>query len=411
MRKLLVATHGRFASGIMETFKLIMGENEDISEISAYVEPGFDMQKEAEKKIHELNEEDELIIVADIMGGSIANTFSSYIQSEKIHIITGLNLPLLIGLAQDLDSDVSTDELIENAIQMGREGIVDLKKMIEENEIELVGIATESGLHAEIALYCIEHGINCIIEKPMAMSIEDADKIIKLSEEKGVKVSACHQNRFNVAVQEMRKALEAGRFGKLSHGSIHVRWNRSQDGGALMNQCIHGIDLLRWMMGNEIDEVYGVTKQQFHHYLEAEDIGMAVVKFKNGAVATIEGTTNVYPQNLEETLYLFGENGTVKLGGKSTNNIDVWNFADETDDDQANKGLEEQTSNVYGNGHTSLYADVIDAIKNDRAPYVDAHAGRNALELVLAIYKSQKEGHAVKLPLENFASLDMTGEF
>ena len=133
MRKLLVATHGRFASGIMETFKLIMGENEDISEISAYVEPGFDMQKEAEKKIHELNEEDELIIVADIMGGSIANTFSSYIKSEKIHIITGLNLPLLIGLAQDLDSDVSTDELIENAIQMGREGIVDLKKMIEEN--------------------------------------------------------------------------------------------------------------------------------------------------------------------------------------------------------------------------------------------------------------------------------------
>ncbi|WP_330682176.1 Gfo/Idh/MocA family oxidoreductase [Mediterraneibacter gnavus] len=229
----------------------------------------------------------------------------------------------------------------------------DYKKLIEENQIELVGIATESGIHAEIALYCIEHGIHVIIEKPMAMSIADADRIIQLSEEKGVKVSACHQNRFNVAVQEMRKALEAGRFGKLSHGSIHVRWNRNkdyytqapwrgtwaQDGGALMNQCIHGIDLLRWMMGNEIEEVYGVTKQQFHSYLEAEDIGMAVVKFKNGAVATIEGTTNVYPQNLEETLYLFGENGTVKLGGKSTNNIDVWNFADETEKDQDNKGV------------------------------------------------------------------------
>ncbi|MEY8283074.1 Gfo/Idh/MocA family oxidoreductase [Lachnospiraceae bacterium 50-23] len=301
----------------------------------------------------------------------------------------------------------------------------DYKKMIEENEIELVGIATESGIHAEIALYCIDHGINLIIEKPMAMSMEDATAIIKCSEEKGVKVSACHQNRFNVAVQEMRKALEAGRFGRLSHGSIHVRWNRNegyytqapwrgtwaQDGGALMNQCIHGIDLLRWMMGNEIDEVYGVTRQQFHDYLEAEDIGMAVVKFKNGAVATIEGTTNVYPQNLEETLYLFGENGTVKLGGKSTNNIDVWNFADETEEDQINKGLEEATSNVYGNGHTSLYADVIDAIKNDRAPYVDAYAGRNALELVLAIYKSQKEGKTVKLPLGEFASADMAGEF
>ena len=299
------------------------------------------------------------------------------------------------------------------------------KLMIDEVKPELVSIATESGNHAEIALYCIEQGINLIIEKPMAMSIEDADKIIKLSEEKGVKVSACHQNRFNVAIQKLRKALEAGRFGKLSHGSIHVRWNRdhgyydqaswrgtwAQDGGALMNQCIHGIDLLRWMMGDEIEEIYGATRQRFHDYLEAEDVGMAVVKFKNGAVATIEGTTNVYPQNLEETLYLFGETGTVKLGGKSTNNIDVWNFADETEEDQANKGLEEATSNVYGNGHTSLYADVIDAIKNDRAPYVDAYAGRNALELVLAIYKSQKEGKAVKLPLGEFASLDMTGEF
>ena len=218
----------------------------------------------------------------------------------------------------------------------------DYKEMIEQEQPQLVGIATESGVHAEIALYCIDHGVNVIIEKPMAMSIADANEIIRRSEEKGVKVSACHQNRFNVAVQQMRKALEAGRFGKLSHGSIHVRWNRNrdyydqakwrgtwaQDGGALMNQCIHGIDLLRWMMGEEIDEVYGVTRQQFHHYLEAEDIGMAVVKFQNGAVATIEGTTNVYPKNLEETLYLFGENGTVKLGGKSTNNIDVWDFAD-----------------------------------------------------------------------------------
>lgn len=302
---------------------------------------------------------------------------------------------------------------------------VDYKKMIEENDFDLIAVATESGIHAEIALYCIDHGINCIIEKPIAMSIKDADEIVRRSQEKGVKVSACHQNRFNVAVQEMRKALETGRFGKLSHGSVHVRWNRNEDyytqapwrgkwmsdGGALMNQCIHGIDLLRWMMGDEAEEVYGQTRQQFHHYLEAEDMGMAVVKFKNGAVATIEGTTNVYPKNLEETLYLFGEKGTVKLGGTSTNNIDVWQFADETEADNENKGLREATSNVYGNGHTSLYADVINAVEKDRKPYVDAVAGRNALELVLAIYKSQKEGRPVKLPLEDFASVDMTGEF
>lgn len=301
----------------------------------------------------------------------------------------------------------------------------DYKIMIEEIAPELVSIATESGSHAEIALYCIDKGINVIIEKPMAMSMADADEIIRRSQLKHVKVCACHQNRFNVAVQKTRKALESGRFGRLSHGSVHVRWNRNQsyydqakwrgtwaeDGGCLMNQCIHGIDLLRWMFGNEVDEVYGTTRQQFHNYLEAEDVGMAVVKFKNGAVATIEGTTNVYPKNLEETLYIFGEKGTVKIGGTSTNNIDVWDFADETDGDLENKGLKEATSNVYGNGHTSLFADVIDAINNDRAPYIDAIAGRNALEMILAIYKSQKTGEPVKLPLKDFASIDMKGEF
>ena len=140
----------------------------------------------------------------------------------------------------------------------------DYKKMLEEHpEIQLAAIATESGVHAEIALYCICHGVNVIIEKPMAMKIDDAEEIIRKSAEKGVIVSACHQNRFNMAVQKARQALESGRFGKLSHGSIHVRWNRNkayydqapwrgtwaQDGGCLMNQCIHGIDLLRWMMG------------------------------------------------------------------------------------------------------------------------------------------------------------------
>ena len=178
-----------------------------------------------------------------------------------------------------------------------------------------------------------------------------------------------------------------------------------------MNQCIHGIDLLRWMFGDEVEEVYGQTRQQFHDYLEAEDVGMAVVKFRNGAIATIEGTTNVYPQNLEETLYVFGEKGTVKVGGKSTNNIDVWQFADEDDTDSQKRELQEQTSNVYGNGHSSLYGDMIKAIQENRKPYVDAMAGRNALELVLAIYKSQKTGLPVKLPLTDFASTEMTGEF
>lgn len=344
------------------------------------------------------------------------------------HIKAAVNNKLDIVAICDINPQHMGDVLRKNDLQNDNTILryTDYRQMIEEHpDIQLISIATESGLHAVIALFCIDHGINVIIEKPMAMSLADADEIIKRSDAKHIKVSACHQNRFNIAVQETRKALEAGRFGKMSHGSIHVRWNRNkdyytqapwrgtwaQDGGALMNQCIHGIDLLRWMMGDEVDTVYGVTRQQFHYYLEAEDIGMAVVKFKNGAVGTIEGSTNVYPQNLEETLYLFGENGTVKIGGKSTNNIDVWNFADESDEDSKNKGLQEATSNVYGNGHTSLFGDMMDAIENNRSPYVDAQAGRNALEMVLAIYKSQKTGMPVRLPLTNFASIDMAGEF
>ena len=301
----------------------------------------------------------------------------------------------------------------------------DYKELLDQEKPELVSIATESGSHAEIALEAIDRGIHVIIEKPMAMSISDAEEIIRRSRKKGVKVSACHQNRFNVAVQKMRKALEDGRFGTLSHGSVHIRWNRNkdyydqapwrgtwaEDGGTLMNQCIHGIDLLRWTFGDEVDTVYGLTRQVEHPYLEAEDVGMALVRFKNGAIATIEGTVNVYPRNLEETLYVFGQTGTVKIGGTSTNNIDVWDFMDEKDEDKENKGLKEQTSNVYGNGHTSLFRDVIEAIEEDREPYVDAVAGRNALELVLAIYKSMKEGCPVKLPLTDFASTDMQGTF
>lgn len=343
------------------------------------------------------------------------------------HIKAALNNRLEIVAVCDIVSEKMEELLVKHELEQDSNiaRFTDYQEMLAVTKPDFVSIATESGKHAEIALYCIDNGIHVIIEKPMAMSMKDADEIVRRSKAKNVKVAACHQNRFNVAVQKMRQAVEQGRFGRLSHGSIHVRWNRNrgyyeqakwrgtwaQDGGALMNQCIHGIDLFRWMLGNEVDTIYAQTRQQFHDYLECEDLGMAVVTFKNGAIGTIEGTTNVYPQNLEETLYLFGENGTVKLGGKSTNNIDVWNFADETEADQANKGLEEATSNVYGNGHTSLFADMIESIENDRAPYVDAETGRNAVEMILAIYKSAATGQPVKLPLTDVASTDFTGRF
>jgi len=287
----------------------------------------------------------------------------------------------------------------------------------------LISIAVPSGTHAEIAFKVIEAGINCIIEKPIAMNLGDADRIIELADKHKVKVAACHQNRFNIAVQEMRAALEKGRFGRLSNAAITIRWSRDEgyyssadwrgkwasDGGTLMNQCIHGIDLLRWMCGDEIKSVYGITKQQYHPYIEAEDVGCAVIEFANGVIATVEGTINLPGKDMEEHLTLIGEKGAVKLGGTSANTIDFWNFPDTPDD--VKEGFHEKTINVYGNGHTSLFEEMAQAIAEDRQPYVDARAGRRALETILAIYKSSFTGEKVYLPLEGTASTDFEGLF
>ncbi len=325
--------------------------------------------------------------------------------------------------------DIVPAKMTEKAENFGLNTVrkyTDYKELLEVEKPDLVAIATESGKHAAIALDCIAAGCNVIIEKPIALSIADADEIIKAGKEKGVLVCANHQNRFNKSVQFIRKALEEGRFGKLSHGAAHIRWNRgkgyyeqapwrgtwAQDGGCLMNQCIHNIDLLRWMMGDEIDEVMAYTDQIQHPYLEAEDLGLALVKFKNGSYGLIEGTTNVYPQNLEETLYIFGEKGTVKAGGTSDNIIEEWSFEDGLDDPEYVKATyHENPPNVYGFGHTPLYADMIDAINNNRSPYVDGEAGKRALELVLAIYKSAAEHRPISLPLDSCSTLDFTNRF
>lgn len=303
---------------------------------------------------------------------------------------------------------------------------VDYKEMLTEEKPELVAIATESGKHAQIALDCIEAGANLIIEKPIALSLEDADRIIERAKAKDVKVCACHQNRFNKSIQKIRDAVEKKRFGRMFYGTAHIRWCRDyeyyhrapwrgtweQDGGALMNQCIHNIDLLRWMMGDEITEVVGMTDRLNHDYIEAEDLGIALVKFANGAYGIIEGTTDIYPRNLEETLYLFGEKGTVKAGGQSVNVIEEWNFSDMLDDPEVvKKQYHEAPPNVYGFGHTPLYADVIEAIRENRAPYVDARAGKRALELVLAIYQSAATGSVVKLPMQKCETIQFKGRF
>ena len=342
------------------------------------------------------------------------------------HIAAALENGLDVVALCDIE-ETKMDETIEKFnLSKKIKKYVDYKLMLEKEKPELVAICTESGKHGKIALDCIEANANLIIEKPIALSLEEADLMIEKANKKNIKVSACHQNRFNKSVQKIREAVEANRFGKLMHATAHIRWNRGedyykqapwrgtweQDGGALMNQCIHNIDLLRWMMGDEITEVVGMTDNLIHGYIDAEDLGMALVKFSNGSYGIIEGTTNIYPKNLEETLYIFGEKGTVKAGGKSVNLIEEWQFADNLDNaDEVKQNYFENPPNVYGFGHKPLYKDVIEAIENDRQPYVTAIDGRNALELVLAIYKSAAEGKSIKLPLDKCSTIDFKGRF
>lgn len=342
------------------------------------------------------------------------------------HIVAAQNNGLdIVGIC-DINNLNMEDKVLKFSLPKSVHLYNDYNEMISIEKPELVAIATESGEHAKIALDCLKKECNLIVEKPIALSLEDADKIIELADRKNLKVCACHQNRFNKSIQKIRDAVDKNRFGRLYYGTAHIRWARDyeyynrakwrgtweQDGGALMNQCIHDIDLLRWMMGDDVVEVMAMTDRLKHDYIEAEDLGIAIVRFANGSYGIIEGTTDVYPKNLEETLYLFGEKGTVKAGGEAVNTIEEWKFSDYLDEPETVKRENsEQPPNVYGFGHTKLYKDVIEAINNDRQPYVDARAGRRALELVLAIYKSAAMGQSVRLPINECSTMDFVDRF
>ncbi|MGD9568067.1 MAG: Gfo/Idh/MocA family protein [Sedimentibacter sp.] len=274
----------------------------------------------------------------------------------------------------------------------------DYIQMLKNEKLDAVAICTESGYHANHAIDCLTYGKNVIIEKPMALSLEDADKINLLANEKGLKVGICHQNRFNPSIQKLRRAVEEDRFGKIINGTARILWTREQsyydqapwrgtkalDGGTLMNQCIHNIDLLQWMMGSEVERVYS-ERGTFLRSIEMEDFGAILIRFKNGSIGIVEGSACVYPKNLEETLSIFGEKGTVVIGGLAVNKIQTWQFADKKEYDNEDESLD--VDNVYGKGHTPLYKDFADAIVDDREPYISGVEGKKALSIILKAYE------------------------
>jgi len=307
------------------------------------------------------------------------------------------------------------------------EAFSDYREMLKVIKPDLVSIASESGKHAEMAINCLNAGVHVICEKPMALSTKDADNMISAARTNNKKLAVSFQNRFNAPVIRLRKAIESGRFGRLLHGMIQIRWNRNpayyaeapwrgtwaQDGGTLMNQCTHGIDLLQWIMGEDAVRVQAQTRR-FIRPIEAEDFGAAIIEFKSGAVGIIEGTADVFPKNLNETLSVFGEKGTAVIGGLAVNKIDTWRLEDAAQhgdtEEEVIKTNEADPPTVYGYGHNALFYDFADALENNREPAINGEAGKKSLEIILAIYKSQKTGKAVDLPCD-FSTNEMESYF
>mgnify|MGYP000877079031 CR=1 FL=1 len=300
----------------------------------------------------------------------------------------------------------------------------DYKKALAELDLDCCAIATESGYHAGIALDCMRAGRHVLTEKPMALSTADAGRMLREAKQRGLTLGVCHQNRFNAPVRQLHRALADGRFGKLVSGTARILWNRSmpyyeqapwrgtwaQDGGTLMNQCIHGIDLLQWSLGGEPDTVMAMTGNYLRD-IEAEDFGAILIRFKNGAVGIVEGTACVYPKNLEETLSVFGETGAAVIGGLAVNRIETWNFASPAPQDaEVEKLTGTDPKDVYGSGHNALYRNYIGALDSRTEPLVSGEEGVKALKIILAAYKSQKTGLPVKYDGLEFSTLDMTHE-
>lgn len=274
----------------------------------------------------------------------------------------------------------------------------DYDEFLKDKDIDVVTIATISGYHAKQAIDCLNYNKHVLIEKPMALTIKDADNIIDLGKEKNKKICVSHQNRFIPIIQKLRQAMDEGRFGKLIHATARTLWARDDDyykqaywrgtkaldGGALLNQCIHNIDLLQWLMGGEVERVYCET-DTFIRNIETEDFGAILMRFENGAVGIVEGSVCVYPKNLEETLSIFGEKGTVVIkNGK----IETWQFADRQDYDDTINDEDNQ-------GHTPLYKDFIDAINNNKEAMINGEEGKKAVELILRAHKANNEKHGV----------------
>lgn len=294
--------------------------------------------------------------------------------------------------------------------QFGVPWFTDMHAMMAEIKPDAVSILTESGKHAGHAIELAPYGAHIVVEKPMALTLEDADAMIEACDAAGVKLFVVKQNRFNVPVVKLREALDEGRFGKLVLGTVRVRWCRPQsyydqdswrgtwalDGGILTNQASHHVDLLEWMMGDVV-KVSAMSATRLVK-MEAEDTAAVILTFANGALGIIEATGGTRPRDLEGSISILGEGGAVVIGGFAVNRLETWEFADPREEDGAVvQNYSVNPPNVYGFGHQAYYEHVVDVIRNGGPQLVDGIQGRRSLELISAIYESIETGRQVYL--------------
>jgi predicted dehydrogenase len=289
----------------------------------------------------------------------------------------------------------------------------DMDEMMKSESIDVVVVLTPSGLHAEHVINLSKYGKHIMVEKPMALTVKDTENMIYACDVNNIKLFIIKQNRFNVPVVKLREALDAGRFGKLTLGTVRVRWARHQayydqdpwrgtwamDGGVLTNQASHHVDMLEWMMG-DVESVFAKMTTALAD-VETEDTAIVTLKFKNGALGIIEATTATRPTNLEGSISILGAHGTVVVGGVAVNEMQTWVFEDEQEGDSS--VLEEfsvNPPNVYGFGHQAYYEHVVDCIVNGSANLVDGLQGRKSIELISAIYESAETGKEVFLKFQ-----------
>jgi UDP-N-acetyl-2-amino-2-deoxyglucuronate dehydrogenase len=294
---------------------------------------------------------------------------------------------------------------------LGVPWFTDYAKMLVEAHCEAVTIATPSGLHPAHGIAAARAGKHVICEKPMATRLEDADALVKACDDARVQLFVVKQNRLNSSIQLVKRAIDKGRFGRLFVANATVWWTRPQeyynqapwrgtwefDGGAFLNQASHYVDLMQWLVG-PVDSVMAKTATLARR-IEAEDTGIAVLKYRSGALGSIQVSMLTYPKNLEGSITILGEKGAVKIGGTAVNKVEHWTFADSDPDDAQVDEANTAPPNVYGFGHEAYYRNVLAVLRGDSRPDTDGREGRKSLELVLAIYESAKAGHEVALPL------------